>query len=234
VRVLDLFCGAGGAAMGYARAGFDVVGVDIEPQPRYPFPFVQADAIEYGAEHGAAFDLVHASPPCQAYSPLRHLPWLRDRVYWDSLPPTLEMLAMIGRPYVVENVERAPLDGLTLCGAMFGLAWPDGTPIYRHRRFLSTEFLLAPGHPKHFRSIAPSPTRNASNHANAAIRERIERGFGLNNGRVWGGHQSATAVAGSAVGIEWMTSKEVAQAIPPAYTEWMGAQLLPRLERVAV
>ena len=104
-RLLDLFCGAGGAAVGYHNAGFDeIIGVDIKPQPRYPFEFVQADALEYLAEHGREFDAIHASPPCQGYSIMHNLPWLRGRDYPLLILPTIEMLEALGKPYVVENV----------------------------------------------------------------------------------------------------------------------------------
>ena len=133
MRLLDLFCGVGGAAMGYSRAGFDeIIGVDIAPQPRYPFTFVQADALEYVAEYGHEFDAIHASPPCQYYSRLHFLPWLKDKVYWRSIPPTRDGLDSTGKPWVIENVEDAGwdmLDSFTLCGRAFGL------PIFRHRRF---------------------------------------------------------------------------------------------------
>ena len=93
--LLDLFCGAGGAAMGYSRAGFDdITGVDIADQPRYPFRFVRGDALEYLAAHGAEYDAIHASPPCQYYTRLRYLPWMRGRVYWRSVPPTRHQQAV--------------------------------------------------------------------------------------------------------------------------------------------
>lgn len=211
-RLLDLFCGAGGAARGYERAGWEVVGVDLMPQPHFPFEFIQADAIEYLSETGAeGFDHIHASPPCQAYSRLRTLPWLRDKVYWDSIPPTRAALQAIGKPWTMENVEGAPLDGITLCGTMFGLEWEDGTPLYRHRLFESTEFMLAPGHPKHTRTLVAGPL----------LKNRAR----LNNGYVIGGHQNGLRAMG-AMGIDWMTGKELSQAIPPAYTEWLGLELL--------
>ncbi len=159
IRLLDLYCGAGGAAMGYHRAGFDeIVGVDIAPQPGYPFRFIQADALEYVAEHGHEFDAIHASPPCQAYSIMRNLPWLRGREYPLLLLPTIEMLEALGKPYIVENVMGAQHGSKTLrkrgleahglkagwlCGTMFGL------PFYRHRLFATNWLWLAPGHPKH-------------------------------------------------------------------------------------
>ncbi len=158
-RLLDLFCGAGGAAMGYHRASFDeIVGVDTEPQPHYPFEFVQADALEYLAEHGHDYDAIHASPPCQGYSIMHNLPWLRGRDYPLLLLPTLEMLEALGKPYVVENVMGARHGSKTLkkrgleahglkagwlCGGMFGL------PFYRHRLFATNWLWLAPGHPRH-------------------------------------------------------------------------------------
>jgi DNA (cytosine-5)-methyltransferase 1 len=220
-RLLDLFCGAGGAAMGYHRAGFEVVGVDINPQPHYcGDEFYQEDALEFlrkllnSDDH--PFDGVHASPPCQAYSRLRTLPWLRDKVYWDSLPPTRALLRASGLPYVIENVENAPMDGVVLCGTMFGLGWPDGTPLYRHRRFETNcpDLWLAPGHPTHHRTLVPG---------------RLLKGRArLNNGYVIGGHQNGLRAMG-AMGIDWMTGAELSQAIPPAYTEWIGKQLMAHL-----
>jgi DNA (cytosine-5)-methyltransferase 1 len=118
----------------------------------------------------------------------------------------------------MENVEGAPVDGITLCGQMFGLEWDDGTPLYRHRLFESTEFMLAPGHPKHTKTL---------------VSGRLLKGRArLNNGYVIGGHQNGLRAMG-AMGIDWMTGNELSQAIPPAYTEWIGAQLLASLERAA-
>ncbi len=216
-RLLDLFCGAGGAAVGYHRAGFDVVGVDIAPQPHYPFEFHQADALTFPLD---GFDAIHASPPCQAYSRLRTLPWLRDREYWDSIPPTLDYLVGSGLPWVMENVEGAgaKVDGIMLCGLMFGLGWDDGRPLYRHRLFASSVFMLAPGHPKHTAVLVPGPLLK-------------DRGR-LNNGYVIGGHQNGLRAKG-AMGIDWMTGNELSQAIPPAYTEFVGGQLLRSLESAA-
>lgn len=223
-RLLDLFYGAGGAAMGYARAGFEVVGVDIKPQPHYPFPFIQADAIAFLEDGGAqGFDAIHASPPCQFYSRLKTLPWLRDKEYWESIPPTMAAVQATGLPWCVENVEsRASKAALgsawTLCGTMFGLAWDDGRPLYRHRVFAASDFTLAPAHPKHNAVLVPGPLLK-------------DRGR-LNNGYVVGGHQNGLR-AMNALGIDWMTGNELSQAIPPAYTEWIGRQLIAALERAA-
>ena len=225
-RILDLFCGAGGAAMGYARAGFEVVGVDIKPQPRYPFEFIQADALEYVASIGAGgphFDAIHASPPCQFYTRLRSLPWLRDREYWRSIPPTLAAVQATGLPWCVENVEsQAAKDDLgtswLLCGTMFGLRWDDGRPLYRHRLFAMSSFQLAPAHPKHSAVLVPGPL--------------LKNRGRLNNGYVVGGHQNGIR-AMNALGIDWMTGNELSQAIPPAYTEHLGNTLLQELQVAA-
>ncbi len=222
-RLLDLFCGAGGAAVGYHRAGFDVVGVDINPQPHYPFEFHQGDAIEYLSETMAeGFDLIHASPPCQHYSIMRNLSWLRGRAYWDSVPPTKAAIAATELPYVIENVVGAPLDGITLCGQMFGMDWPDGRPIYRHRLFESSAFMLAPAHPKHYRTIQVGHQLRSRARVGAGIAPEMRL---VTSGR--------TRIDGSVIGIDWMTALEVSQAIPPAYTTWIGAQLLAALTATA-
>jgi hypothetical protein len=131
LRLLDLFCCAGGAGMGYHRAGFEVVGVDHTPQPRYPFEFHRADALEYLAEHGHEFAAVHASPPCQAYS--RATAWRGDRsAHPDLISPTRDVLTSLGLPYVIENVQEARRQlrfPVMLCGSMFGLR------VQRHRYF---------------------------------------------------------------------------------------------------
>ena len=212
--LLDLFCGAGGAAMGYHRAGFDVVGVDIKSQKNYPFTFIRGDALNPPVKLDR-FDAIHASPPCQKYSRLSTLPWLKDKMYWDSIPPTREFLKSTGLPWVIENVEPAPLDGITLCGKQFNLAWPDGTPLYRHRKFESSVFLFMPGgHNSHDAVLQPG---------------RLLKGRArLNNGYVIGGHQNGLRAMG-AMGIDWMTGQELSQAIPPAYTEFIGKQLMEYL-----
>lgn len=135
-RLLDLFCGAGGAAMGYHRAGFDVTGVDIKPQPHYPFEFVQADALEYCAAHGHEFDVIHASPPCQAYTGMRNITISRFGAapeHPDLVDDTRRALRATGRHWIIENVQNSPIDThIILCGVSLGL--PE---LARHRHFES-------------------------------------------------------------------------------------------------
>lgn len=145
-RLLDLFCGAGGGGYGYHLAGFDIVGVDIVAQPRYPFAFVQADALEYVAAHGREFDAIHASPPCQKFTALGRLHAANGYYarHVDLIAETRQALRRLGLPYVIENVPGAPLENpVMLCGSMFGLR------VYRHRIFETSWFQLAPSHVAH-------------------------------------------------------------------------------------
>lgn len=227
-RLLDLFCGAGGAAMGYHRAGLEVVGVDITPQPRYPFPFVQAEALVYLAEHGHEFDAIHASPPCQAWSALRCLPWLKTREYPELIEPVRSALRRVGKPYVIENVERAPLlNGLTLCGRMFDL------PLYRHRKFECSEILFSPTH--HTHDVVIGSGRLVNDRRKGTLNAGSSKG-------AWGNQIIVTVAGGQcrkdeaerALGIDWMQKAELMQAIPPAYTEYIGRQLMAVLRDGAV
>lgn len=199
-RLLDLFCCAGGAAMGYYRAGFDVVGVDIRPQPRYPFEFHQADALEFLAAHGDEFDAIHASPPCHDFTALASLAGA-DGTGW-LLAATREALAC--HPVtVIENVPGAAMRvDLRLCGGMFGLR------TYRHRWFEITGplMLIAPTHPKH-RIRTSTKKRRACWDAGMHISVTGDVG---------------TYVGSQAMGIDWMAGDELSQAIPPAYTEYIG------------
>lgn len=229
MKLLDLFCGQGGASRGYQLAGFYVVGVDNKPMPRHcGDEFVQADALEYVAAHGHEFDAIHASPPCQAYSIMRNLPWLKDREYWDSVPPTRAALQAAGVPWVIENVQGAPMDGITLCGTMFGLRQPNGAPEYRHRLFESSLFMLAPGHPKHFEAAVPGRLLGSRQNRLSGIPAGASwKSSGIDRGGV--GHSGTRQDWGHAVGIDWMDRDGLSQAIPPAYTSWIGRQLLQAL-----
>lgn len=224
-RLLDLFCGAGGAAMGYHRAGFEVVGVDIEPQPHYPFEFHQAEALEYLSEHGGEFDFIHASPPCQAFSVMTNGRW-KDRVkkHLDLIDATRKLLLKSGRPFVIENVVGAPLlSPVKLCGTMFGLETEAGNQLRRHRLF-EASFpidLIPPCRHNHLSAIGvygggQHPRRQS--HRRSAERKSyaetpIDSDFGISARR-------------KVMGIDWMSAKELNQAIPPAYTEFIGRQLM--------
>ena len=229
-KLLDLFCGAGGASMGYHRAGFDVVGVDINPQPNYPFEFHQGDALEFLSQlHPSEFDAIHASPPCQAFTPLAALPRSGDkRPPVDLIEPTRAALIAAGRPWAIENVVQAPIardsdlfgsHGVMLCGTMFGLK------IYRHRLFEGSVQLTQPRHPRH-RALA----------MRAGYLPTEVRPFMSIHGR--GGHNSKAWVsaAADALGTPWMAGDldAVCEAIPPAYTEFIGAQLLDHIRAEGV
>lgn len=193
--------------MGYHRAGFDVVGVDIEPQPHYPFEFVQADVLEYLADTGAeGFDVIHASPPCQDHMrtphPLHGTGWL--------LPETRCRLDAIGLPWVIENVASAPLRAdFILCGCMFGL------PNLRRERWFETSWQ---GFALVFQHNHEEPAISVVGHGTPTwVRQKL-------------GYNPTIAQYRAAMGIDWMNRNELSQAIPPAYTEYLGRQMLRKVE----
>lgn len=201
-RLLDLFCGAGGAAKGYYNAGFEVVGIDICPQPHYPFEFHQADAMTFPLHR---FDAIHASPPCYRYTNMSYVHADRLHTYPDLIEPTRDRLVFAGVPYVIENVPGAPLiNPVRLCGSMFGLGC-DGGQLRRHRLF---ECNFHAGRPNcnHDPSLITVGVYGGS-HSDA-------RQYVPDNG-----------LCREVMGIPWMTGKELRQAIPPAYTEWIGLWL---------
>lgn len=209
MRLLDLFCGGGGAGMGYHRAGFDVTGVDLHPQPSYPFDFVRADALSPPFDL-RDFDVIHASPPCQAY--IRSGTVARDGRHPELIGPVRAMLEAAGVPYVIENVPGAPIRAdVKLCGSMFGLE------VRRHRWFETSPPVFAMTPPcDHSRPVAGV--------------------YGNPHGKAgaWPGMLPSDLPTWSrAMGIDWMTASELADAIPPAYTEWIGRELLRTLEAVA-
>jgi hypothetical protein len=214
-RLLDLFCCGGGAGMGYHRAGFEVVGVDIDGShaATYPFEFHQGDALEYLKEHGHEFDAVHASPPCQSSCTLT-AGTNRGREYLNLIPDTREAFELLTVPTVMENVQGSDLRrDLTLCGEMFGLG------VIRHRYFeLGGWAVGAPEHKPHRGRVAgwrhgtfyPGPY------------------FAVYGN---GGGKGTVEQWQTAMGIDWLTDRvELAEAIPPAYTEWIGNHLRELIE----
>lgn len=208
-RLLDLFCGAGGASMGYYRAGFDVVGVDIAPQPRYPFEFVQADAMTFPLD---GFDVIHASPPCQRYSVANNIHQREDHP--DLLPETRERLMASGIPWVIENVPGAPMrDYVTLCGLALGLN------VKRHRQFESSELILThpcpKGHPGDWLLVF----------GHTVLERGTTVGIAKGGGSVIRRKHTTTERGRAAMGIDWMNRDELSEAIPPVYTEYIAGFL---------
>jgi DNA (cytosine-5)-methyltransferase 1 len=200
-RLLDLFCGAGGTAVGYHQAGFEVVGVDIKPQPRYPFEFHQMDALRtlkrldriFGH---APFDAIHASPPCQHYANVTRWKGKQDE-HPNLIAPTRELLEATGLPYVIENVVTDELRAdFMLCGTAFGL------PFRRHRFFETNWSGLVMSHGCQHRA-----TDYSFDH----------------------GAKQPESVYRDAIGCGWMTVQESREAIPPAYTEFIGKQLMAHI-----
>jgi DNA (cytosine-5)-methyltransferase 1 len=205
-RLLDLFCCAGGAAVGYTRAGFQVIGVDINPQPRYPYAFIEGDVMTVLADlDWTLFDAVHASPPCQGYSTKTP-----DRSKHQRLiGPVRELLEATGLPYVIENVDGAKADMIDpqrLCGSSFGL------DVRRHRWFETNWPLTVPP----CNHAWQTPRFDVYDHGKR-YRACTVPVFGTGGGKARE-HWSA------AMGVDWMTDAELAEAIPPAYTEYIGRQ----------
>lgn len=211
MRALDLFCGVGGVSAGLVRAGFEVVGVDNVPQPGYPCEFVLADAMEYldGVDLDE-FDAVCASPPCPRYSSITHVAGERD-THPDLVQPVLDALSAWGGPYAVENVPGSPMPNpLILCGSEFGLGalCKDGVwrQLRRHRWFGSNVPMMRPG--------------------GCAHRGTPVGVYGGGGGQVTRGYMSSNAEAAEALGITWATNRrQLTNAIPPAYGEWIGTYL---------
>jgi DNA (cytosine-5)-methyltransferase 1 len=203
-RLLDLFCGAGGAAVGYHRAGFDVVGVDIKPQPNYPFEFVLGDALSWinnprNDWSDGAFAVIHASPPCQFAS--RAGRGHRAK-HPNLIPLTRNLLRAVGLPYIIENVQEARhelIDPVRLCGSQFGLR-------LRSHRFFETPVSFCMMPPCHHRPGEDATRDHGTQQTEAEFREALE--------------------------VPWMSVLEARQAIPPAYTEFLGSQLLAHLEKL--
>ncbi|MGH8863279.1 MAG: class I SAM-dependent methyltransferase [Burkholderiales bacterium] len=212
-RVLDLFCGAGGAAMGLHRAWpwAEIIGVDVVPQKHYPFTFVQTDALQFPI---AGFDFIWASPPCQEHTPASNIRKAQGYKYRSFIEATRERLCESAIPYAIENVLGSPLGvSLRLCGLMFGL------PLLRHRYFETSFAWLAPPHIRHSRGMAlRGEVFTVTGHTGGARKDA--------NGHNGGRYRLATAPqARKAMGIEWMSRIEIAQAVPPAYSEFIARQV---------
>lgn len=213
-KLLDLFCCAGGAARGYAKAGFDVTGIDIAYQKNYPFKFIQADALEYVAAHGHEYDIIHASPVCKGYSGAGVLAAEHRKQYALQIPDVRAALIATGKPYIIENVARARWDMISpieLCGCMF----PE-LSTYRVRLFEThPQILFTPYHAPHTEAVLP------------AGRGRREGGkyFAITSGGITGVSQLERF---QAMGHETicMTSKELNESIPPQFAEWIGRRML--------
>lgn len=220
MRILDLFCGAGGAAMGYHRAfpHAEIIGVDLGPQPNYPFTFVQRDAFDCDLNPDRSwgfqpYDLIHASPPCQSFTAYRRKGHGVGDSYPNLIPAMRERLRSSGLPYVIENVPGAPLiEPVQLCGSSFGL------DVRRHRLFECSFPVTTPPCDHAWQTPRFPPAANRTN-----LRSTVEVG-------VW---RIPLDVQQRAMGIDWVTLPELSEAIPPAYTEYIGLQLAPSLEAAA-
>jgi DNA (cytosine-5)-methyltransferase 1 len=204
--ILDAFGCQGGAAMGYHRAGFRVWGNDHDAQPKYPFEFAQMDALDFIAEYGPYAVAGHGSPPCQLFTLAQRI---QGNDHPDLIAPTRDAFEALGIPYVIENVEGARehlVDPVMLCGAMFGL----GT--YRHRLFEASFPLEVPDHPKHEAKTTKMGRRPKPGEMMHVV-----------------GNFSGVEQARKAMGIDWMTRDGLRESIPPAYTEYIGKQLIDTL-----
>ena len=198
--------------MGYQQAGFEVTGIDIKKQKRYPFEFIQADALEVmkDLDYLRSFDVITASPPCQTHSITQHLRNAQgkstDKI--DLIPQTREALVLSGKPYVIENVKGAPLiDPIQLCGSSFGLK------VRRHRIFESNLELVG--------SICNHKAQGKPVGIYGSMRDEIPGG----------GHTAKTIEqAREAMGIDWMLWGDLVEAIPPVYTKFIGKQIVNMLK----
>jgi DNA (cytosine-5)-methyltransferase 1 len=216
--------------MGYAQAGFEVVGVDLKHRPRYPFEFIQADALALDPAFLVSFDAIHASPPCQAHTSMKTMHNARE--HSDLVAPVRAMLKASNRPWVIENVIGAPLDApIMLCGTMFGLGVADAD-LQRHRLFEMSDPPLFVPQCQHGR-------RATVGVYGGHVRDRRRRTIGIygegardSRRKLDKGVDEFTVEdARAAMGIDWMTLAELCQAIPPAYTHWIGQHLFALVQQ---
>ena len=239
-KLLDLFCCAGGAGHGYEQAGFEVYSVDIDPQPRNPHPFHQGDAVDvlrrliagekfaFTSRDGASVELgiedfaaVHASPPCQAFSAMKHMPDAKEHP--ELIEPIRELLQKIDLPWAIENVVGAPLDGaIVLCGTMFDLG-AAGFSLQRHRQFETNFDIEAPRECDHSK-----PTIGIYG---GHVRCRSTK-FWRNTGADFPGYDKRALAVEAMGGTAWMTMNQMSEAIPPAYSQYVGRHMF-RLATIA-
>lgn len=224
LRLLDLFGCAGGAARGYQQAGFHVTSIDKDPQPRNPADrFHQHDVMRLGVAYFAGFDAIHASPPCQFGTALRHAPGTK-KDHLNLIPPIRDMLKRSGRPYIIENVEAVRehlVDPIKLCGSMFGLG-SNGYQLQRHRLFESNIAISAPCACQHRGPVIGVYGAHARCRAASAGGRGTRDFIGMDK----------PAMAREAMGMPWATMAEMSEAIPPAYTKHLGQQLAAHIRRV--
>ncbi len=219
-RLLDIFSGAGGAGYGYHQAGFEVVGVDLELMPHYPFDFIQADALHFlDTADLSSFDVIHASPVCKAYTNCNLSPKSK---HLKLIGAVRERLEAIGKPYVIENVMGAKKDmsaSLMLCASMF----KQPMPLHRLFEIGNTDLFIVPPSPCQHKGATISVVGHS-------VWDYSKEGTQRKDGKRRP-DSVPVAVGHAAMGIDWMSLAELAQAIPPAYTKWIGQQLLSYVER---
>lgn len=199
MKALDLFCCAGGASMGLHQAGFDVTGVDINPQPNYPFKFIQADALTFDL---SGYDLIWASPPCQAFTLANRI---QHNEHPNLIPQIRQRLIQSSTPYIIENVVGAPLiEPIMLCGSMF-----EGLGVYRHRLFETSFKVDQPFHPEHINRVAKMGRPPKSDEFMHVV-----------------GNFSGVSQARKAMGMNWTNRNEMSQAIPPAYANYLANKFI--------
>ena len=223
-RLLDLFGCAGGAARGYQLAGFHVTSIDKDPQPRNPADVVhQRNVMDLGVDYFAGFDAIHASPPCQFGTALRHAPRTK-KDHLNLIPPIRDRLKRSGRPFIIENVEAVRghlINPIRLCGSMFGLG-SAGYHLERHRLFESNVAIAAPGACRHQKPVIGIYGAHARCRAASAGGRGTRDFVGLDK----------PAMAREAMGMPWATLAQMSEAIPPAYTRHLGLQLIDHLRAV--